>query len=184
MTSPKEGEKTQAKEKFQRKTILVKKDLQYRYMALMVVSVLVGFLIVGLEISWTLSRIIVEHPMLLPLLDRLAEMLPLFGIKMLIYMGIVLIVSGVISHRMAGPVFKFEKSAQIAASGDLTHRVYLRQGDQLMELQNEFNLMMGSLQEKVKKDRQTAAEIAAGLDDIPREEIRKKLSEITSGFMI
>lgn len=169
-------------EGFKRRTILIKKNLQYRYMALILASVLIGFLIVGLEISWTLSRILAEHPMLQPLLDYVTGMLPLFLMKTGIYLGIVLIVSGVISHRMAGPVYKFEKSAKAIASGDLTHRVFLRKGDQLTELQDEFNNMIAEIQSRVKNDRDTARAAASRVEKIaeksPDGEIKKELLEL------
>ncbi len=139
--------------KFQRKTILIKKGLQYKYMSLILVSVFIAFLIVGLDIIWTISKFVGEHPMVQPLLTDITDMAPLFGIKIFIYLLIVVIVSAVVSHRMAGPIFKFEKSAKTLASGDLTHRVSLRQGDHLTELQDSFNLMAESLQSAIAGDK-------------------------------
>ena len=151
---------------FQRKTILIKKHLQYRYMALIFASVLLAFLIVGLDVLWTLSRVVNEHPMMQPMLEEMTAMAPLFGVKIFMYLLIVLIVSVVVSHRMAGPVFKFEKSCSIVAEGDLTHRVYLRKGDQLMDLQEQFNNMTASLHETVGEyEKFRAAASAAGFKD-------------------
>ena len=180
---------------FQRRTILIKKGLQYKYMSLILISVLVGFLIVGLEISWTLSRIMAEHPMMQPLLDHMSSLVPLFLLKLGIYMGIVLIVSGVVSHRMAGPIYKFEKSAQIIASGDLTHRVFLRKGDQLTDLQDEFNKMLASIQSRIKEDRDRISQAASRIDEIASKsgdsglntellKLKDQLSGITGGFKV
>ena len=65
-------ENTQSKppQQFQRKTILIKKHLQYRYMALIFFSVLVAFIVVGLDIVWTVSKVVEEHPMMQPLLEE------------------------------------------------------------------------------------------------------------------
>ncbi|MBU2574038.1 MAG: hypothetical protein KKH28_08190 [Elusimicrobia bacterium] len=139
MTESKENKPAQ---QFQRKTILIKKRLQYRYMSLIIMSVLLAFLIVGLDLMWTISKVVNEHPMMQPLLEDMFSMAPLFVIKLIVYLIIVLIVSAVVSHRMAGPIFKFEKSCSTVASGDLTHRVYLRKGDHLTELQEHFNNMV------------------------------------------
>jgi len=130
---------------FQRKRILIKKRLQYRYMALIFFSVLVAFVIVGLDALWTISKVVSEHPMMTPMLEDFSSMMPVFAIKMAIYMIIVMIVSAVISHRMAGPIFKFENSCITVAEGDLTHRVYLRKGDHLPELQEHFNCMVKAM---------------------------------------
>ncbi|HOI42614.1 MAG TPA: methyl-accepting chemotaxis protein [Elusimicrobiales bacterium] len=154
----------QAKPAFQRKTILIKKGLQYRYMALITMSVLVAFLIVGLDLIWTLSKFVNERPMMQPMLEEMASMGPLFLIKMLMYMVIVLIMSAVVSHRMAGPIFKFEKSCATLAEGDLTYRVWLRKGDHLEDLQEQFNNMAGSLQQSVKEAKEAVVGVKAGLE--------------------
>ncbi len=146
----------QKPQQFQRKTILIKRKLQFRYMILIFLSVLIAFLMVGLDIIWTISKVVSEHPMMQPLIDDMFSMAPLFLIKMLMYMIIVLIVSAVVSHRIAGPIYKFEKSASIIASGDLTHRVVLRKGDQMADLQNGFNNMAQSIQSAVKNDKDVA----------------------------
>lgn len=180
------AENTQAKAqaKFQRKTILIKKHLQYRYMALIFLSVLLAFIIVGLDIIWTVSKVVNEHPMMQPLLDEMSNMVPLFGLKIVMYMVMVLIVSAVISHRMAGPIFKFENSCSKVADGDLTHRVYLRQGDQLTDLQDHFNNMTGSVNEVVKEYEAFRKEASgAGMGD-KAEALSRRISEIMPNFKI
>lgn len=178
-------ENTQAKPaQFQRKTILIKKHLQYRYMALIFFSVLLAFIIVGLDIIWTVSKVVNEHPMMQPLLDEMSSMVPLFGLKIVMYMVMVLIVSAVISHRMAGPIFKFEKSCSTVAEGDLTHRVYLRQGDQLTDLQDHFNNMTGAVNEVVKEYERFRAEAAAGGMADKADAVTRKVAEIMPKFKI
>ncbi len=132
----------QGSKPFQRKTIIVKKNLQYRYMLLISFSVFVAFIVMSLDMMWTISKVVNEHPMMQPMLDEIFSMAPLFTVKIAMYLLIVIIVSAVISHKMAGPIYKFEKSCQTVASGDLSHRVFLRKGDQLMELQDSFNEMV------------------------------------------
>ena len=161
-----ENTQTKPAAQFQRKTIMIKKGLQYRYMALIFASVLLAFLVVGLDVLWTVSKVVNEHPMMQPMLEEMTAMAPLFGIKIGMYLLIVLIVSVVVSHRMAGPVFKFEKSCAVVAEGDLTHRVYLRKGDQLMDLQDQFNNMAAAMHEAAKAyEKFRTAAAAGGLKD-------------------
>jgi len=176
----------QTAQQFQRKTILIKKKLQYRYMALIFASVLVAFLVVGLDLIWTVSRVVNDHPMIQPLLEDMFNMVPLFVIKVVMYMVIVLIVSAVVSHRMAGPIYKFEKSCSTVASGDLTHRVYLRKGDQLIELQDHFNNMLAAVNAMAEQLESFKAE-AAGKDPALRtraEEISRKITAIMPKYKI
>ncbi len=177
-----ENTEAKAPAQFQRKTILIKKGLQYHYMALILASVLLAFIVFGLEAIWTVSKVVNENPYLMPLLDIIKEMAPLFAIKIATYMVIVVIVSAVISHRMAGPIFKFEKSCGTVADGDLTHRVYLRKGDQLTDLQDSFNIMLGAVHEVVKEYEKFRVEAdAAGLG-AKAEALSKKIAEIMPKF--
>ncbi|HAH33111.1 MAG TPA: hypothetical protein DCL44_12435 [Elusimicrobia bacterium] len=168
-------------QQFQRKTIMIKKGLQYRYMALIFFSVLIAFVIVGLDTLWTVSKVVGEHPMMMPLLDELSSMAPLFAIKIVMYMIIVLIVSAVVSHRLAGPIFKFEKSCSTVAEGDLTHRVYLRKGDQLTDLQDQFNNMIEAVHETIRAMDEFGKEASLAHPDLqPKAEA---LSKKTLGIM-
>ena len=153
-------------QKFQRRTILVKKALQVKYMALVFVSVLCASLIIGGDIYYNLYRLIVTEA---PSLAAAASQFNLvILVKLILYLALMLLISVFVSHRFAGPIFRFEKSAQSVAKGDLTHRVSLRTGDELMELQEEFNAMIAGLQVLVQKDRNLAAHLAARVEDIAK----------------
>ncbi|MBI4057442.1 MAG: methyl-accepting chemotaxis protein [Elusimicrobia bacterium] len=179
---------------FKRRTILIKKGFQLKYIALVFSSVLIALLITGAEITFTLRYILNANPGLQPFLDQIGGMLPLLLVKFLIYIVIILVVAGVISHRIAGPIFRFEKSAKVVATGDLTHRVSLRSGDQLMELQEEFNRMVGNLQSLIQKDRTLIRHLSNRLDELAKkhlkdkplnedlDSLKKELEHITQGF--
>ncbi|MFA6435274.1 MAG: methyl-accepting chemotaxis protein [Elusimicrobiales bacterium] len=180
------GEAPFSENKSQRKTILIKKKLQYRYMALIFMSVLVAFVIVGLDLMWTISKVVTDHPMMQPLLEDMFGMAPLFIVKIGMYLVIVLIMAAVVSHRMAGPVYKFEKSCATVASGDLTHRVCLRKGDQLTELQDRFNHMTAAVNEVVKQLEAFKAQAAAESPSLKlrADEVSAKISGIMPGYKI
>ena len=183
MTENKDNKPAQ---QFQRKTILIKKHLQYRYMALIMMSVMVAFLIVGLDLMWTISKVVNEHPMIQPLLEDIFSMAPLFVIKLVVYLIIVLIVSAVVSHRMAGPIFKFEKSCATVAAGDLAHRVYLRKGDHLTDLQDHFNDMADAFHayaKEMESFKRAAAAKDPGLKT-EAESLDKKISGIFPNYKI
>ena len=70
------------------------------------------------------------------------------------------------------------------AEGDLTHRVYLRQGDQLTDLQDHFNNMAGAVNEAVKEYEKFRAEAAAaGMGD-KAEALSRRIAEIMPGFKV
>ena len=64
------------------------------------------------------------------------------------------------SHRIAGPLFRFQKSLQEIAGGDLSGRIHLRQRDQLGDLGESINLMAQAMDQRVaqlKKEIETAS---------------------------
>ena len=149
-------------QKFQRRTVLIKRSLQLKYIGMVFLSVLLASLIVGGDIYYTMARMVLsDNPSLSP---AVAQFNTIILVKLCLYLAVVLLISLFVSHRFAGPIYRFEKSAQIVSTGDLTHRVSLRTGDELLELQEEFNGMLASLQALVQKDRNLAARLAERID--------------------
>lgn len=181
--------------RFQRKTVLVKRSLQLKYIGMVFLSVLVASMIVGGDIYYSLSRVMLtECP---SSLDRVVQFNSVLLVKSALYLGLMLLISLYVSHRFAGPIYRFEKSAQIIGGGDLSHRVSLRTGDELMELQEEFNGMVSGLQALVQKDRNLAQRLSERVDEIakklpgdaegPRQELKDlkvELAHLTKSFKV
>jgi len=62
----------------------------------------------------------------------------IIGIAVLIFM----------SHRIAGPIFRFEKALSEINKGDLTHRFKLRSADQFKTLEERINQLSNTLDSK------------------------------------
>ena len=74
------------KPSFQRRTIFIKKNLQIRYMVLMVACVLCGLLIMGLELTATLNDLFDNYPVLVqPIYDEFIPIVASFFYKIAIY---------------------------------------------------------------------------------------------------
>ena len=139
---------------FQRRTIFIKKNLQLRYMLLIVLSVLCGLTIMTLELTATLNELFDTYPVLVqPLYDAFLPIAAQFFYKIAIYILFVIIISAILSHKMAGPIYRFEQTFRQVAKGDFSQRVRLRKGDQFKEMQDEFNKMMDRVQAEVEKNK-------------------------------
>jgi methyl-accepting chemotaxis protein len=148
--------------KFQRRTVLIKRSLQIKYVGMVFLSVLIASLIVGADVYYSMARVVLaENP---SLSQTILQFNTIIVVKIALYLGLMLLISLYVSHRFAGPIYRFEKSAQQVATGDLTHRVALRTGDELLELQEEFNGMLANLQASVKKDRALVQRLTEKLD--------------------
>ncbi|MBI4060970.1 MAG: methyl-accepting chemotaxis protein [Elusimicrobia bacterium] len=153
-------------QRFQRKTVLVKRALQLKYIGVVFLSVLVASMIVGGDVYYSLMRVMLtECP---SVTDRIAQFNTVLLVKIALYLGLMLLISLYVSHRFAGPIYRFEKSCQSVGSGDLTHRVSLRIGDELMELQEEFNGMAAALQVLLQKDRNLARRLSERVEEIAK----------------
>ncbi|MBQ8033072.1 MAG: hypothetical protein IJ266_03870 [Elusimicrobiaceae bacterium] len=135
---------------FQRRTIFIKKNLQLRYMLLIVTCVLCGLAIMTLELMATLNDLFDAYPVLMqPIYDEFVPIISDFFYKIAIYVLLVIVISAIVSHKMAGPVYRFEQTCKSIAKGDFSQRVHLRKGDRLQELQTEFNKMMDVVENRI-----------------------------------
>lgn len=165
---------TDDKQSFQRRTVLVKRNLQLKYAAVVFAAVFFTAIIVGADIYYNMVRFIQEVDP--GRMDDLTDVMRMGSVKLIIFLGIMGLVTLFVSHRWAGPIYRFERSAQVVSTGDLSHRVSLRTGDDLMELQDEMNAMIASLQRLVQKDRTLVDRLSGRL-----EESIKQLPDTASG---
>ncbi|MGC8866955.1 MAG: HAMP domain-containing protein [Elusimicrobiales bacterium] len=175
----------QSKQQFQRKTIIVKKNLQYRYMFIISFTSLVAFMLVALDIVWSIYKVVEKHPGMLPLLDEIFSNAPLMFFKLAIYIMVVIIAGAIISHRIAGPIYKLEKICNAVANGDMTQRFFLRKGDALFELQNSFNTMMDNINSVMKMNEELKRKLSenpTAVDEI--EKTNKKIEKIMPDFKV
>lgn len=152
MNSAQQPPQNEYNNRFKRRTIFIKKNLQLRYMMLIIISVLSGLAIMTFELTATLNDLFDNYPVLIqPLYDEFLPIAASFFYKIAIYLLFVILISAILSHKMAGPVYRFEQTCKAIAKGDFSQRVRLRKGDQLTELQDEFNKMMDKVEEEVSK---------------------------------
>jgi methyl-accepting chemotaxis protein len=166
--------------KGQRRTLLVKRALQIKYIGMAFFSILLASLFVGGDVYYSLVRVMqTECP---TGLEHATQVNGILMLKGSIYLLIMILIALYISHRIAGPLYRFEKSAQIVGTGDLSHRVSLRTGDELIELQEEFNGMVASLQSIVEKDRNLAKRLSDRVEDLAKrasqDELRRELRDL------
>ncbi|HBR16885.1 MAG: hypothetical protein A3G39_07270 [Deltaproteobacteria bacterium RIFCSPLOWO2_12_FULL_43_16] len=92
-----------------------------------------------------------------------------FFLPMLLFSNLVIVgVTGIIgiivliflSHKIAGPLYRFENVLGEIGKGDLTHRFKLREKDQFTELQNSINILTGILDKKVGNLKSEVSEIS------------------------
>ena len=63
---------------------------------------------------------------------------------------VIAVLSLFFSHKIAGPLYRFEKSMEAVGSGDLTCVVRLRAGDQFLRLENTMCTSINSMNQRVR----------------------------------
>ncbi|WDP91871.1 MAG: methyl-accepting chemotaxis protein [Desulfobacter sp.] len=79
--------------------------------------------------------------------------------------AVVAIVTLLASHKIAGPIYRFEKDILRIAQGDLKYRIRIRKGDQFQELAVSLNHMTQGLAQRVSAVRDKAGALAAEGDE-------------------
>lgn len=138
-------------QKYKRKIIVIKKKLQFKFVSFVFVTTFIAVLLIGFDVYYTIGRHFVEI-INQEIFKTLIKATNLLLLKIFFYFIFVIAIAVFLSHKIAGPIYRFEKSTQIIGSGDFTYRVRLRKSDELKELMDAFNKMIEELQIKVQKD--------------------------------
>jgi len=99
---------------------------------------------------------------------------------------VVIMVTLLVSHKIAGPMFRFEKDIERVTRGDLKSRINIRKGDQFQEMATSLNTMIESLNNRVVDIRDTV-HVLAGKKELPKtcsEEIAQLDEKINRHFKL
>lgn len=171
---------------------LIKPPLQFRFLFFMFVAMLGIVLFIGWNVYFTLGREIfgeISNPHAMDLFRRLNVLL-LYRAP--IYTAVLVAAAIFFSHKIAGPLYRFEQSADEIGRGRLTHRVRIRKDDEMHELEEKLNAMVESLQRRVTADRSHRDEAMALLAELSSapgspdkiQKAREAVAAITRDFEI
>lgn len=117
-----------------------------------------------------------------------AKSLVLSSFALLLIIAVIIIISIVYSHRVAGPLHKLGMHTRKIASGDLSEPVRLRSDDVIQELAADLNNLSGRYRDLLSNMRVKTAELSTILDNtekqgqntgtIPTDEIAERIDEI------
>ncbi|MGE3727660.1 MAG: hypothetical protein AB7I41_19030 [Candidatus Sericytochromatia bacterium] len=167
-----------AERSYRRTQYFVKPDLQTKYAFMFVLAI--G---VGLNLGVILA-------LLAPMLKNDSPVFPL--LYLLLALSFVVLVAGIsilFTHKIAGPIFKIERSfRQIIDEKDLSLRVFLRTDDELQELAEEINRLLEHFRNSLLLENQKSDAILAKLDYVlanlegenalPPDEIQERLADL------
>lgn len=135
-----------------RRRFLVKKGMQFRYLGLILISVVLPVLLVGSCLYWLIFSMMAQQLgipesiayNLSPVISRVNATL-IVGLPVLL---LLLLAWGLLlSHRIAGPIYRLERELdRIAREGDFSVRLKLRRKDELGSIAGGINKVLERIQ--------------------------------------
>ena len=138
-----------------RKNYLIKKSFQFSFSFKFIILLFIeSVLIIGLFIYLSSDTLTTgfSNSILTVQTTQNFFLVPLVLFSLIVFVGITitaLIVFTLISHKIAGPLYRFEEVLKQVNGGDLTSNFKLRNADQLEEFQNELNSVIHTLNDKI-----------------------------------
>lgn len=158
---------------FKRRNVFIKKrfqtDFAVRFLVLIIIE---SILAIGLFVYLSRDTVITGYSGTeLIIADTGEYFLPTLVLTNLIVIGLTAVagfaVMVYLSHKIAGPFYRFERSLEELGDGDLTHRFSLREGDQMDIIADRINEMGARFDEaiaRVKTDTRWLKEALNKLD--------------------
>jgi len=173
---------------YKRRIYFIEKEFQARFILKFCLLVIVGGLLtVGIlyllamratTVSIVDSRVVVQNTanFILPVLIQTV-------IIVMVIVGLeVIAVTLFVSHKIAGPLYRFKKAIQALTEGDFSSEFKIRRLDQLQDLADAFNGMINKVRAELKALKYNFGSLKEKLDNISEHEIaehkRPHLSEL------
>ncbi|MCS7151661.1 MAG: methyl-accepting chemotaxis protein [Endomicrobia bacterium] len=169
-----------------RRRYLINPKFQIKYLIIVLVLVIVILLSTAYYVNLTLRTT--------TLLENLSglevEAVTKLVFRTVVYVCIIFVVLIVtlgifVLHRIAGPLYVFDKMFNLLSDGDLTIYLKLRKGDELQELAASFQNMVDKLRMYVKSDKEKVEKIKFELQQLvnnynklSQQELLEKLNKI------
>jgi len=170
---------------FRRRHYFIKKDFQFGFILKFCVLILLGVIIsTGLIFLFSQDTLTSSFDQSrLEIKTTAFAILPAAIYTNLITLGLItiatVIVTLFVSHKLAGPMFRFEADLKIIGNGDLTKIIRLRKKDQFMTLVDSLNGMTKNLREKLVSVQNDLVELKnSASDQGASEELIKGLNNL------
>jgi methyl-accepting chemotaxis protein len=154
-----------------RKQLIISRKFQTKYMFILLGTFLSAALVFGMSIYVTILEILKKR---MPSIDEQKFLSDLFFGEVnnyllvvgLLFILLVILVSVVISHKIAGPEYRLSRVMESVAKGDFTSPTKLRRRDELQELANKVGDANKNLSGMIKKQKNLISELVKDFDEL------------------
>ena len=172
-----------------RKIHFIKKDFQFRFILKFCLVVLAGVAISTGALFFFSSGTLTSsfHDSRLVIKSTSLSILPIVLYTNLVSLGLITLaaiaITLLVSHRLFGPLYRFEMDLREIGTGNLLKQIHLRKEDQLIEFVACINKMTTGLHRKVSDIRGEIDQVikSASRENVP-EEIIEELNRLRRGI--
>lgn len=163
---------TNQKPRYRRKTYFIQRMFQAKFIFAFLLLVIIGSIISGIIFYLKANTYLGYHYGMAHLkLEKTGEILQpalfiSYGIGVVLIGFATIILTIFISHKIAGPLYRFERSAEEIGKGNLTLVTQLRESDQAKDLANAFSRMTNDLRKKLVEIDSCSKEINQIVEDL------------------
>jgi methyl-accepting chemotaxis protein len=167
--------------KIKRRQYFVQKDFQFKFILKFCIVLLIGIIIsTGLLLLFSMNTLTSSFEQSRLIIKNTAfAIIPSVFLSNLITLALItlltIIVTLIISNKLAGPLFRFQKELKEISEGNLTQVIKLRKNDQITGMADSLNQMRTGLKNSIlsiKEEVEQIIESASG-QDIPPELINQ-----------
>jgi len=155
-----------------RRQYIIKKGLQFRYIGLVFGLALIASLVTGWTVFATGWHFLGEKLASVYPQGRLVYVLRATNLalirNLLLISPLIFILGLLFSHKIAGPVYRIEKTLGDIAKGNLGLKIRLRDGDELVDLADMINNLVENFNKTIISDKDMAIKIEKDLEEIKR----------------
>jgi len=157
---------------FRRKRYITKKGLQFRYIGIVfglaaLASLVTGWTVFATGWSFFGEKLASVYPQGRLLYVFRATNIALIR-NLLLISPLIFIMGLFFSHRIAGPVYRIEKTLREIIKGDLSLRIKLRDGDELIDLADMINSLTENLTKAMAADKDILKRIDKDLEELKK----------------
>ena len=167
--------------KIKRRQYFVQKQFQFKFILKFCIVVLIGIIIsTGLLFLFSMNTLTSSFEQSRLVIKNTAfAIIPSVFLSNLIALALItlvtIIVTLIISNKLAGPLFRFQKELKEIGEGNLTQEIKLRKNDQITAIADSLNQMRAGLKNNIlsiKEEVEQIIESTSG-QDIPPELINQ-----------
>lgn len=141
--------------KIRRRQYLVKTKFQLKYTGMVLLFMFIVAWLTGSTVYYTGWLLMGEKLANVYPQGRLVAIMRMINatllLRLLLLTPLVVLISVLLSHRIAGPLYRIQRFLKSVANGDLSAKLVLRKGDELQDLAGSINEMTDDLKNRVKK---------------------------------